>query len=261
VTDRWCVRLLGGFAVHRGAEVRSLPSASERLVALLALEDAGMCRDRLATSLWPESSREHAAGNLRTTLWRLGRDADDLLERVRDSLRLSSEVSVDVREVGALTERARTGGAAATLGSDPVDLGDLGDLDDQAISHTLDLLSAELLPGWYDDWVLMERERHCQRRMHALEQLSDALSDRGRHWQAVDAALAAVRIEPLRESAHRTLVRAHLAEGNVVEALRQYDRFRLLLDDELGLSPTPAFQKLVAAFMRTPRRGGRVTCS
>jgi DNA-binding SARP family transcriptional activator len=251
VAGRWGIRLLGGFALQRNAEVRSLPSASERLVALLALEGASISRDCLATSLWPESSREHASGNLRTTLWRLGRDASDLIERHRNSLRLSNQVRVDVRDVGVLGERLiREGPSNGIAGPETLP----ADLDDLTLTHALQLLSAELLPGWYEDWVLMERERLRQLRVHALERLADALSDRGRHGQAVAAALEAVRIEPLRESAHRTLVRAHLAEGNAVEALRQYDRFRLLLDDELGLSPTPAFQRLVAACAPRPVR-------
>jgi DNA-binding SARP family transcriptional activator len=62
----------------------------------------------------------------------------------------------------------------------------------------------------------------------------------------VEAGLAAVRAEPLRESAHRTLVRAHLAEGNRFEANRQYHNCRRLLQAELGLEPSRGLRELIA---------------
>ena len=60
----------------------------------------------------------------------------------------------------------------------------------------------------------------------------------------------AVRFEPLRESAQQTLVEAHLAEGNYVEALRAYDTYACLVRHELGIEPGPALTALV----RTPPR-------
>jgi DNA-binding SARP family transcriptional activator len=54
-----------------------------------------------------------------------------------------------------------------------------------------------------------------------------------------------VRAEPLRESAHRALVMVHLHEGNYGEALRQYQRCRALLHDELGIDPSPRLHDLV----------------
>jgi DNA-binding SARP family transcriptional activator len=61
----------------------------------------------------------------------------------------------------------------------------------------------------------------------------------------VQAAYAAVRDEPLRESAHRAVVRVHLAEGNLVEALRAYRSFRDALDRELGVRPTRQMEELM----------------
>jgi DNA-binding SARP family transcriptional activator len=100
------------------------------------------------------------------------------------------------------------------------------------------LLADDLLVGWYDDWVLLERERLRQLRLHALEVLSGQLLAAGNGPAAVEAALAAVAVEPLRESAHRAVIRAHLAEGNRAEALRQRDQLRHLLRLELGVKPS-----------------------
>jgi DNA-binding SARP family transcriptional activator len=83
--------------------------------------------------------------------------------------------------------------------------------------------------------------------MHALEILCDRLTVSGRYGQAIEVGLAAVKGEPLRESAHRTLIRAHLAEGNVCEAVREFNLYRDLLKGELGLEPTEAFRQLLPA--------------
>jgi DNA-binding SARP family transcriptional activator len=68
---------------------------------------------------------------------------------------------------------------------------------------------------------------------------------------AVTAALASIRGEPLRESAHRCLVEVHLAEGNVCEAMSAFQRCRRLLWNELGVAPTEGFVRLIGA--ATPR--------
>src|SRR5919202_1528765 len=111
-------------------------------------------------------------------------------------------------------------------------------------------LHGELLPDWYDDWVLFERERYRQLALHALEAQAERLQELGRPPEALQRALAAVRSEPLRESGHRLLIRVHLAEGNAVEALRQFELCRRLLRDRLGLDPSPQLVELVAPLTR-----------
>ena len=103
----------------------------------------------------------------------------------------------------------------------------------------------ELLPGWYDDWVLLERERLRQLWLHGLEAAARRLGRLRRFDLAVDAAMLAIRIEPLRESAHRTLAELHLDEGNAGAARRCYDAFTKLLRDELDIAPSLAFAALV----------------
>ncbi|MQA86310.1 MAG: hypothetical protein GEV03_17165 [Streptosporangiales bacterium] len=91
-----------------------------------------------------------------------------------------------------------------------------------------------------------------QVRLHALEALCAHHRASGRLDTALQAGLAAVACEPLRESAHRQLARVHLAEGNPSEALRQYDLYRRLLRTELGLAPSPKFRQLVAPLLGRP---------
>jgi DNA-binding SARP family transcriptional activator len=103
----------------------------------------------------------------------------------------------------------------------------------------------ELLPGWYDDWVLVERERHRQLSLHALESLCEHLTACGRYGAAVLAGLAAVDREPLRESAHRALIRVHLAEGNAGEAIRRYRLYEGIAARDLGVGPSPMMRSLL----------------
>ena len=98
--------------------------------------------------------------------------------------------------------------------------------------------AGEILPDWYEDWVLIEREHFRQLRLHALEALCVELTAAGRFAEAAEAGLAAVEGEPLRESAHRALIGTYLAEGNPGEAIRQYQFFGRCLQDQLGLEPS-----------------------
>ena len=106
--------------------------------------------------------------------------------------------------------------------------------------------AADILPGWYDDWVICERERIRQRLLHGLEAVGRELLLARRPADAIEAAMCAVRIEPLRESAQQLLVEAHLAERNYGEALRTYRTYARLLRQELGIAPGPVLGALVA---------------
>jgi DNA-binding SARP family transcriptional activator len=114
------------------------------------------------------------------------------------------------------------------------------------------LWSGDLLPGWYDDWVLHERERLRQLRLHALERAARIFLQERELDLAVALALEAVSAEPLRESANAVLISVYLAEGNVVDALRRYEQFRGQLHLELGLDPSPTMATLLPTPTPTP---------
>jgi DNA-binding SARP family transcriptional activator len=235
------VTLLDGFALRLGdprSPLCDLPRAVQRLVARLSLS---RCPDRnvIAGQLWPDVPEDHAHGSLRSALWRLKRVAPGMVEVSAGSLVLAEGVGVDVRELETWASRVL----------DPRVRG-----DDVAVPG--EALLGELLPGWYEDWVLLERERLRQLRMHALEALADKLVVAGRFGEALEAAHAAVQEEPLRESAHRAVVRVHLAEGNLAEADRAYESFREVLADTLGVAPTPSLTALLASVRGRPADGG-----
>jgi DNA-binding SARP family transcriptional activator len=223
--------LLGGFTLLRDAEEIEVPVSAQRLVALLALRERPLSRSYLADVLWPHCSAERSMADLRTALWRANHCGVPVVATAGIRLCLRSEVQVDVR---ILT----TFGRAVENLNDTViaQLGDMSWCD----------LALDLLPDWYDDWLVDDREGLRQLRLHTLERMTGELSLRGRHAEAIQAALTAVRIEPLRETAHAALIRAHLAEGNRCEALRQFSRFRKLLEAELGVAPSESIRQLIA---------------
>ena len=234
------VTLLDGFSLEvpgrqRRSTADDLPRGVQRLVAHLCLSHRPT-RTATAGQLWPDVPDDHAHGSLRSALWRLNKAAPGLIEVSGSALRLAAGVRVDVREFNDWAQQA---------------IAPPGGADDVAVPDAA--LLGELLPGWYDDWVLLERERLRQLRMQALEAVAARLAFLGRHCEALEAAYAAVRAEPLRESAHRTVVRVHLAQGNLAEALRAYDFFRTMVEDELGVPPTEQMTRLVQDIPRLRR--------
>lgn len=225
--------LLGSFSLHIDAEPVRLPMNSQKLVAFLALHDGLLLREHIAGSLWGDSTERHAAGSLRTALWRLGHPTQPLVEAADPHLRLAPCVAVDFRASEALAHHILDDSRALTE----------ADIDEA-------LLSVDLLPDWTEDWVLVQREYHTQLRLRALEALCRRLSEMGQFGRAVQAGLRAVSVEPLRESAQRVLVASHIAEGNIGAALKQYDSFRALLRDELHLEPSAPMQALIEGLRR-----------
>jgi DNA-binding SARP family transcriptional activator len=232
VRPRHVLHLFGGPPhVTDGDGRREVPEGCQRLVVFVALRRQRVDRRHTAGVLWPAGDDGRAGGNLRSVLWRLKGAGLPLLARDKSGVWLREDVAVDVHVVTEWALRLVTG------------LESGADLAPQlSVTEALDLL-----PGWYDDWVLMERERLRQRVLHGLEAQCRALVRAGRYAEAVEAALTAISAEPLRESAQRALLEAHLAEGNWVEARRAFAVYRDLLADELGVEPSTELRRTLGS--------------
>jgi DNA-binding SARP family transcriptional activator len=221
--------LLHRFEVRWSGRIIALPLVAQRLLVFLALSDRPQPRSHVAGALWPDTDERHASANLRSSIWRVGCSRVPLLSVGDHSLRLHARVKVDLWDAHARAALLFDPSTPDTeLGADPVSL-----------------FVEDVLPDWCEDWALVERERFRQVRLHALEALCDRFTDAGRIVQAIEAGLAAVAADPLRESAHRSLIRAHLKEGNRSEAIRQFQLCSRLLDEELGVQPSAELARVV----------------
>ena len=221
--------LFDGFVLYEDEQYMTLPLQAQRLIAFVTLRRT-VRRDDVRCALWPDISDDRAGARLRTTLWRLREPGRGVLRTANGQLSLAETIDVDVRTWMALALQV---------------------IDRPSSVATLDLASlrqcGDLLPGWYDDWVLLERERARQLQLHVLEIVANELIGLGRLAAALEFAMRALQMEQLRESAHRLVIRVHLAEGNVCEARRQFECCRRILRNELGVHPSDQLRDLIGS--------------
>lgn len=219
------LQLLGWWHLARGRDALHLGGREQRLLSLLALWGRRP-RVLVAATLWPDVREDRARASLRTAVRQTQEHAPGLLDADRTTIGLSRRVRVDVDDLTQAIEDA-----LARRVEEP--------------SRLLPVLrSEELLPGWYDDWVLYERERLEQRKVRALEMLANAAFDRGDLVTAMDAAREASRIEPLLDTMRSMLIRSRLAMGDVSGAVQEYRLYRRYLAKELGIEPSPSLAAL-----------------
>jgi DNA-binding SARP family transcriptional activator len=181
--------------------------------------------------LWPDVPQSRAQANVRSALWRLRPHGPGILTATSADLCLAPHVRTDIstarRVAQRLLDRSRS-----------LPYAWLGQAMRADLYH-------DLLPGWDDEWAQPERDRFAEQRKHALEALSERLVSVGWYGTAIDAALAAVQADPLRESSNAALVSAYLAEGNYHEARRRASAFCSLARTELHTRPSDSFNALL----------------
>ena len=177
----------------------------------------------MCTNLWPNFPEDRARANLRRTLWQL---PPGWVLASSWELRLMAEVDLDdAHDVAALA-----------MTSTPLE------------PRQVELLRHDLLPGWYEEWLIPEQDQFHLQRIQALEEVCRTATEARDFGPATSAGLAAVCAEPLRESAVTALVAAHLGEGNCYEAVRRYHKYARLLRRELDVEPGAMLAALMSPF-------------
>jgi DNA-binding SARP family transcriptional activator len=220
--------LLQAWQLRRDAGVVHLATRQQRLITALAIHGPRP-RSYLAGLLWPDIRESKALDSLRVTVHFVTRQVPGLIINSGTVLSLSELVDVDLHHVRAQI----------------LELNQVG-LDGNVAACLHDLRSAELLPGWYDDWVLFEQHRLRQDRLHAFQIIARESLARGDYESALEASEAALELEPLYESAVGLLSQAERQQGNMAAALQAFARYQEKLKDEMGIDPSDAIQKLVA---------------
>jgi DNA-binding SARP family transcriptional activator len=221
--------LLDCFSLTCDGRHVSVPRSAQRLLAFLALHAHPLRRSHVAGSLWLDSPDDRAHASLRSALWRLQAAGADVIEVRGAQIGLAPSMQVDFRDAACLS-RALLDGRGTDL---------------RAVADWA-LLAGELLPDWDEEWVIVEREHHRHLSLQAMEALSEQMLAAGTLPQALEVALAVFAREPLRETAHRLMIRVHLAEGNSFEAIRQYHLYERLALTRIGIPPSPQMRELVS---------------
>jgi hypothetical protein len=138
------LHLIGGFELRVAGRAVPLATNARRLLAFLAVSGSAQRRDAVAGRLWGWSTQARARATLRTALWRVRQTSEYVVRADRDAIGLRPTVRLDLAESTALAHEL-LGGSQRT----------------PAI-RAADFFVEDLLPGWDDDWLLLERERHRQ---------------------------------------------------------------------------------------------------
>jgi DNA-binding SARP family transcriptional activator len=239
------IRLLGELELRYGASL--LPPlesarAASLLTYLLVRRSTPQARQRLAFLLWPDSTESQAQTNLRHVLHTLRQylpEPDRFILATSRTLQWRADAPfwLDIaafEDALAQAERSVEDGVVTTLRS------------------AIDLYHGDLLEGWYDEWLLAERDNVRQRYLEALYRLTAELEARGDLGEATSYAERLLRSDPLREETYRQLIHLHAARGDRARALRVYHACMTTLEQELGAEPSAQTREIYETLLRLP---------
>ncbi len=215
------VRTLGCFDVRldgRPVEIPSRPAQS-LLAYLVITGGTSHRRERLAGMLWPESKERNARNNLRHVLWRLRRTVGERYFKT-DGLMVSFDTA---QPYWLDAERLQTGA------------------DDRPLEQVLEDLrvyGGELLPGFYDDWVVLERERLRAIFERRMQKALDRLMERARWSEVMEWAERWIALGQVPEPAYRALMHAYAGQGDLAGLAAAFERCETALRNELGVEPS-----------------------
>jgi DNA-binding SARP family transcriptional activator len=214
------ISLLGEVRVtgNRSAEIRLTPILEVLLAYLLLFRQRCHPREILIDLFWGEQSQEQARHYLSTVLWRLRR----LLEPPGGprgtylttttaghvGLNCESDYWLDVEAFERPLSRILTR-------SPPL----LEANDAQELEQALQFYTGDLLEGFYDDWVLRERERLRALYLHCLAQLMRYYRQQHAYEKSLACGQQILNYDPLREEIHREMMRLYLESGQRAAAV------------------------------------------
>jgi DNA-binding SARP family transcriptional activator len=218
------IRLLGTFEIKEGKETINIASRpAQSLFAYLVLS-AGTShrREKLAGMLWPDSPEETARSNLRHALWRIRKalparpEAEYLLaDDLSITFNAAADYWLDVDCVESLEESASVDRLLTALAE----------------------YQGELLPGFYEDWVLLAREHLSSIFEHHMARLLALLQKQQRWLDTMHWAERWIELGQKPETAYRALMSAHAAKGDMSKVAATYERCARSLE-EFGVKPS-----------------------
>jgi WD40 repeat protein/basic membrane lipoprotein Med (substrate-binding protein (PBP1-ABC) superfamily)/DNA-binding SARP family transcriptional activator len=235
------VRLLGQFQVRSDGTIIEIPSRpAQSLLAYLVL-NAGIThrRERLAGLLWPDSTDANARSYLRQALWRIRKSLEDNGLDWQDFLRID-DISVAFDQTCPYWCDAEAILERKDPGTWPAD----------ELIEVVSAYQGELLPGFYDEWIVLERERIQAAFDHKMQQLLDSLVQAQRWGDALEWGQRWIAQGRVPEPAYRALMIAHAGMGDLPGVTAVYKRCVEALNAELGVAPSEDLQEIHAQLAR-----------
>jgi SARP family transcriptional regulator, regulator of embCAB operon len=205
--------------------------------------------DELAGTLWPEaqppaweSALRAIMSKLRSLIAQVDTSGCSTLSSGRGyyELGLPPDTWVDIE---AAADAIHDAEAALRKGNPALAYGP------SAVAHHI--ARRPFLPGEYGPWIDSHRDRLRDILLRALDSRAEVYLWNNEHALALRAAKELISLEPLRESGHRLVMRAHTAVGNTAEALRAYEACRRLIARELGVDPSPQTKALYESVLQS----------
>src|SRR5262245_57150991 len=196
------VRLLGKFEVRYDGKLITITSRPAQSLFAYLILNAGTAyrREKLAGLLWPDSLEETARDNLRHALWRIRKALPSNLKMeylLADDLSItfnaSSEYWLDVAELEKVSESAST----------------------DKLINVLSAYQGELLPGFYDEWVAVDRQHLNSVYENKMSRLMSLLQDDERWEDVQEWGERWIKLGQKPEAAYRALMSAHAAKGDM----------------------------------------------
>jgi DNA-binding SARP family transcriptional activator len=198
------------------------PAARSLFAYLVTHRDRAHTRNLLIGVFWPDQPEASARRRLSRALWQIRRalKPHPVLLTKEDTVQLNPNLPLwlDVEAFETATDQATAAG----------------------------LYRGDFMAGYYDDWLLLERERLREKFLGTLERLIAGLKTQADYAGALVHARRLAAEDPLREQAHREVMRLCHLLGRDNEALGQYQTCRQALADELGAEPALATTSLAA---------------
>jgi len=227
------ITLLGQFKLQAKDLPIELPSRpAQSLLAYLAL-NAGVTqrREKLASLLWPEASETNARSYLRQALWRI-RKALERASIPGENYLETSDISITFKA------QADYWVDAALL----LEIGEAPTIED--LTEAVSLYQGELLPGFYDEWIVLERDR-LQAVFHQMMNLLLEHLIQAEQWdKTLKWGEQWIRLGFAPEPAFRYIMLAHAGLGDQGMVNSTYQRCVESLSRELDLEPSPETQQL-----------------
>jgi predicted ATPase/DNA-binding SARP family transcriptional activator len=205
------VKLLGKFEVSRDGKPIAITSRPAQSLFAYLILSAGTShrREKLAGMLWPDSLEETARDNLRHALWRIRKALPSqpkveylLADDLSIAFNASAEYWLDATELEKLSETASADELIAVLST----------------------YQGELLPGFYDEWVMLEREHLSSVFEHKTARLMSLLQNENRWLDILEWGERWIKLGQRPEPAYRALMSAHAAKGDMSKVAATYER-------------------------------------